>query len=77
MEPEEAPEPDEVSNWVMKECSQQLAGNLSDFINASLSQGRVPVDWKRANIAPVSKGGRKQDPLNYRPVSLTSVVAKI
>ncbi len=42
-----------------------------------ISEGRVPVDWKRANIAPIFKGGRKEDPLNYRPVSLTSLVAKI
>ncbi len=30
---------DSVSSWVMKECSQQVAGKLSDLINASLSQG--------------------------------------
>ena len=30
-----------------------------------------------ANIVPSYKGGKKTDPLNYRPVSLTSVVNQI
>ncbi len=69
--------PDGVTNCVIKECSQQLAGKLCNVINASLTQGKVPMDWKRANIVPIYKGGSKEDPLNYRPVSLTSIVAKM
>ncbi len=37
----------------------------------------MPKDWKRAEIVPLYKGGSKEDPLNYRPVSLTSVVVKV
>ena len=37
---------------------------------------RVSLDWKRANIVPIHKEA-KEVPLNYRPVSLTSVVGKI
>ncbi len=40
-------------------------------------QGRVPKDWKRANITPIFKGGNKENQLNYGPVSLTSVVGKL
>ena len=72
-----APDPDGVSNWIMKECSNQLAGKLHNIIESSLKESRVPLDWKRANILPIHKGGDKEEPLNYRPVSLTSVVAKI
>ena len=37
----------------------------------------MPQEWKRANIVPIYKGGKKSDPLNYKSVSLTSVVSKI
>ena len=66
-----------VSNWIMKECSNQLAEKLHSIIESSLKESRVPLDWKRANIVPIHKGGDKEEPLHYIPASLTSVVAKI
>lgn len=38
---------------------------------------KVPSDWKRENIAPLFRNGKKQDPGNYGPDSLTSVPVKI
>ena len=37
----------------------------------------IPTDWKEANIAPIFKKGSKNDPSNYRPVSLTCVCSKL
>ncbi|TRZ08285.1 hypothetical protein HGM15179_018821 [Zosterops borbonicus] len=39
--------------------------------------GEVPDDWKLAKVTPIHKNGRKDDPGNYRPVSLTSVLSKV
>ena len=35
------------------------------------------MEWKTSNITPIFKKGAHSDPLNYRPVSLTSVVCKV
>lgn len=43
----------------------------------SLAKGKVPSDWKKANTIPIYKEGRQEELLNYNPVSLTNVVAKI
>ena len=72
-----AMEPDGVSDWTLKECKEQLVQPIWEVITSSIKEGRVPKEWKRANIVPIYKGGKKTDPLNYRPVSLTSVVNKI
>ena len=69
--------PDGVSNWVLTECKDQLAKKICGLISKSLQQGQVPKDWKKADIVPIFRSGNKENPSNYRPVSLTSVVVKL
>ena len=69
--------PDGVSSWILKECGDQLASKIRKLIMYSIQEGKVPKDWKRADIVPIFKSGNKESPGNYRPVSLTSVVAKL
>ncbi len=38
---------------------------------------KVPKQWKRAEVVPIYKSGKKEVPLNYRPVSMTSTVCKL
>jgi len=37
----------------------------------------VPEDWRKANVTPIFKKGKKEDPGNYRLVSLTSIPEKV
>jgi len=37
----------------------------------------VPEDWRKASVTPVFKKGKKGDPGNYRPFSLTSIPGKV
>jgi hypothetical protein len=62
---------------VLRELSDELAKPLATVLKKSLSSGTVPNDWKTANVTPIYKKGKKSDPSNYRPVSLTSISCKL
>lgn len=42
-----------------------------------MEKSKVSLDLKDGNIVPINKGGNKEEPTNYRPVSLISVVVKL
>ncbi|CAM4651613.1 unnamed protein product, partial [Lepidochelys olivacea] len=69
--------PDNLHPRILKELAHEIASPLARFFNESVNSGVVPYDWRIANIVPIFKKGKKCDPGNYRPVSLTSVVCKV
>ena len=54
-------------------------GPLTTLFNLSLRRHEVPNEWKHSVVCPIFKGGRKDRrvPTNYRPISLTSCVARL
>ncbi|KAK4826389.1 LOW QUALITY PROTEIN: hypothetical protein QYF61_008060, partial [Mycteria americana] len=69
--------PDEIHPRVLKELADVPTKPLSIIYQQSWLTGEVPADWRLANVTPIFKKGRKEDPGNYRSVSLTLVPGKL
>ncbi|MBA3724599.1 MAG: hypothetical protein H0W89_06995 [Candidatus Levybacteria bacterium] len=70
--------PDQIHPLFLRHGSHQLHLFLTQLFNLIWSSGLVPSSWKLANIVSLYKGsGSKTDPVNYRPISLTSVLARM
>ena len=75
--PYKATGPDAIPGRLLKSLSDEVADILTMIFQASLDQGKIPQDWKKAFISPIFKKGDRHKPSNYRPVSLTSICCKI
>ena len=76
-DPGGSPGPDGIHPRILKECAIALALPYSILFSTSFSAGSLPPSWKQAIIHPIYKGGRRHDPNNYRPISLTSIPCKL
>ena len=54
-----------------------MSAPLAHLFNMSLQEGIVPFEWKEAKLIPLLKKGSRNKSVNYRPVSLTSVICKL
>ena len=62
--------------YFLREIADAICTPLSILYQKSLKEG-AHDSWKKAIIAAIYKKGKKSDPGNYRPVSLTSVISKV
>ena len=69
--------PDGFYPRVIKEMEEETAPHFCNIFRTSLEQRKAVRDWKLKNISPLFKKGPKDDPGNYRPISLTSVPGKM
>lgn len=62
---------------VLRKTAKAISYPLKLIYSSSLESGVVPSDWKYANVTPIHKKGSKNNPSNYRPISLTSQICRI
>ena len=69
--------PDHIPTKLLKTLADELTPIFTLFFQASLKQGTIPIDWTTANVVPIFKKGDRLQPINYRPISLTSITCKM
>jgi hypothetical protein len=79
LDPRKSEGPDALTGALLKSFAENVpwfVSCITHIFQTSLSQGRVPLEWKKALVCPIFKGGSRTSPNNYRPVSLTCILSK-
>jgi len=69
--------PDDISINYIKDAVVELSPVLKFIFDKAASLAITPTQWKRAKIIAIHKKGGKDDPENYRPVSLLCSLGKV
>ena len=77
LDPNKSTGVDKIHPRVLKEAAEKVALPITIIANKSLKSAILPRNWLDAQIIPIYKKDDRQDPANYRPVSLTSIICKI
>ena len=68
----------EFTPWFLKQNNQEISEFLTYIYQDCINTGTVPGQWKHvSNVCAIHKKGKKSDPSNYRPVSLTCIASKV
>ncbi|OXA64322.1 Retrovirus-related Pol polyprotein from type-1 retrotransposable element R2 [Folsomia candida] len=68
---------DGIPNEVLKAISIRHTPQLLEIMNRILETGEIPEDWCKTLIQPIFKKGDREEPSNYRPISLLSTLLKL
>jgi len=69
--------PDGMHPRVLRELADVIAEPFSIIFERSWRTGEMTEDCRKANVTAIFKKGKKEDPGNYKPVSLTSIPGKM
>ena len=68
---------DNLPYWFLKIAAPYISMPLSYLFNLSLLQSTVPAQWKISSITPVPKAEQPQTCADYRPISITPILARV
>ena len=72
-----SPGPDGISVEMYKETLALILPFLNKLFNAIFDSGNFPESWCKSIITPIYKKGSRNDPSNYRAISLIDSLCKI
>ena len=68
---------DGISSFLLKSVKEEISIPLAHIFNESLKGGIYPENFKTSRVIPIYKAGDCSSVDNYRPISLTSSIAKL
>lgn len=68
---------DNISPRVLKHCGDTIVPVITSIVNNSIASGVFPDELKLAKVIPLFKSGPREDPCNYRPISILPTISKI
>ena len=77
LNPAKSSGPDNLHSKTLKELANVLDKPLKILFQNTLPKGKIPKEWKHANVTAIFKKGDRNKPNNYRPISLTCIICKI
>ena len=75
--PNKSQGPDDIHPKFILNCIGSLINPLRMLFEISLQNGKLPKQWKTANVSAIHKSGKKTDAANYRPISVTSIICRV
>ena len=77
LNPSKSTGPDNLHPKLLKELATVITEPLVYIYRKSLELGELPAIRKKAIVVPIYKGGKREDPSNYRLISLTCITCKV
>lgn len=66
-----------VSNNIIKSAQNYILPSLKLLFNKILTYGIYPKNWAHGYISPIFKSGSKDDPNNYRGITVAGCLGKL
>lgn len=77
IDPTKATQLDNIGANILKLSAPFIADSLTRICNLSIQTGVFPEQWKTARVTPLFKKKSRDDPNNYRPISILPVLSQI
>ncbi len=68
---------DGITAGMLQKCARDISPGLTTLFNHSLTTGKLPAEWKRANVTPIQKAPNDHQLNNYRPISVLPIIVKV